>query len=88
MKYYKNFNVIFNMLISFKILKLIIINLPLILQILGLIKNAADRFFDKKDKREWVECEIKIMFPWMNDKDIDNWIEAVLYLARLIGIKI
>lgn len=72
------------------IIYLVTVNLTMIMKILKVIKEAAEKFKDGtgEEKQVWVTVKLQTMFPKLSENEIYNWIKSVLYLARLVGIKI
>jgi hypothetical protein len=72
-----------------QIIYLITINIIMVAKILAVIKDAADtlKTGTGEEKQEWVSNKLKLMFPKLSSEEIYLWIKGMLYLGRLIGIK-
>jgi hypothetical protein len=72
-----------------QIVYLLTVNILMVAKILTIIKEAADtlKTGTGEEKQAWVTGKLKAMFPKLNDDEIYLWIKGMLYLGRLVGIK-
>ena len=72
-----------------QIVYLITTNIIMVAKILTVIKEATDMLKTStgEQKQKWVTDKLKLMFPKLTDDEVYFWIKGMLYLGRLIGIK-
>jgi hypothetical protein len=71
-----------------KILAFITTSGPTILKVLEAIIEAARLFTKPEAKQIYAMGELKVKLPKLSEEQIYNWIKVVLYLARLVGMKV